>query len=85
MTKHIATIKITLRDKDAWDGILERISDLGFHHGAESESSLIYTMEGDNLVQLRESVAAFRQALREFFQVTRITPSGLDTTYREAA
>ena len=35
MTKHIATIKITLRDKNMWDGVLERISDLGFDHGAE--------------------------------------------------
>ena len=83
MTKHIATIKITLRDKNMWDGVLERISDLGFDHGAESESSLVHTMEGDNLVELRERVAAFRQALQDFFKITRITPSGLDIKYRE--
>jgi len=41
MTKHIATIKITLRDKDAWDGILERISDLGLDNVQQKYLALL--------------------------------------------
>jgi hypothetical protein len=85
MTKHIAaTIKIAVKDKDATDGILERISDLGFDHGAENDGSdLVYAMEGDNLDKLRERAVAFRRALQEFFKVTKISRSALDIRYRE--
>src|SRR6266436_4702282 len=81
--KYIATIKINLKEKDATDGILERISDLGFDHGAENDGSdLVYTMEEDDQDKLREDVVAFGKALREFFRVVKIIPA-LDITYRE--
>lgn len=83
MTRHIATIRITLKETDATDGILERISDLGFDHDAENDGSdLVNTMEGDNLDKLRERAVAFRRALQEFFKVASIAVN-LYVTYSE--
>jgi hypothetical protein len=69
MTKHIATIRIgSMNKKDVTSGILERISDLAVEHDAEDDASnLVYTMEDDNLDELREDAVAFRQALQKFF------------------
>jgi Asp-tRNA(Asn)/Glu-tRNA(Gln) amidotransferase C subunit len=84
MTKHIATIKITLKEKDATDGILERISDLASEYGAEDDgSNLVYTLKNENLDELREDVVAFGKALREFLRVIKIIPAPLNIKYRE--
>jgi len=83
MTKHIATIKVALKEKDATDGILERIADLAYEYDAESDgSSLVYTMEDDDLDNLREDAAAFEKALRKFFKDASIAVN-LYVTYSE--
>jgi hypothetical protein len=83
MTNHIATIKIALKEKDATDGILERISDLASDHGAEDDgSSLAFVMTGDNQNELREDAAAFEKAVKKFFK-DAATPANIYITYSE--
>ncbi len=83
MVKHIATIKITLKEKDATHGILERISDLASEHGAEDDgSSLVYKIRDENQDELREDATALQKAFQGFFKAASIAVN-LYITYSE--